>query len=165
MPIKWKLFGIVNYLLILFYTVVFVFAMKAFLNPQSGMRHLQGARLITLCILVIVLNAGFNIYIFHRHLPAKPPDRVSNRIYRISTLLYTLSFAILSYYFVPNTIKSLALPLRDPDFHFMLLVALMFLLTLFVLIIQYSVLKFIDKKYNAQIANQISDLGNENKVD
>lgn len=156
MSTKWKLFGIVSYLVALFFLVIIVFAIKAFLNPASGMRHLEGAKLITLSIFVIFLNAVFNIYIFHRHLPSNPPGKQLKKFYIFSLLLCTVAFGCISFFVVPDVIDEIG-----SGGFYLWPITLALLFTLFILIAQYSVLKHIDKKFALRVNNQIEELGND----
>jgi hypothetical protein len=165
MPVRWKLFAIVNYILLLFHATVFVLALKAFFNPFSGMRHLEGAKLITLGIFIVAFNAAFNILIFHRHLPAATPAQITRLFYKISTLCYTAASVYLSYQFVPDIIEWAGSREKGPDFLFMITIAIIAPLLFFILVLQYSLLINFNRKEKFQINDQIEQIGKDKNED
>lgn len=161
MPLKWKFFGIANYLLALFFLLVIVFAIKAFFNPHSGMKHLDGARLITFSIFVIFLNSCFNIYFFHRHLPHRLPGKNLRIFYRVSTLLGTIAFIIVFWQFITD-VYSIFTSEEDPSFiYFMIVVYASVLTCLLILLMQYSLPKYLEKRSKEEINKQLTAIGKE----
>lgn len=159
MSAKWRFFVIVNYLMTVFYLIILVFAIKAFFNPESGMRTLEGARLITFCLFVVFSNTCFNIYIFHKNMPDKLLSKKLKLIYRVMTGLCTMAFAILLLLFIPD-FYSIYTSEEDPSFiYFISLISAVIITNLLTLLMQYYLPGSVEKKNKERISKEIDTIG------
>lgn len=158
MPVKWKLFGIGSYIMLLFYLVILVVAIRGL--PRSG--SVENVVPITISIFFIVLNSGFNIYLFHKHFPDKPMSTPGYRYYKISTIVYTVSLAIILLDSIPYSTEAFKSGIYDSFFYFILLHSVIDLIALYILFLQYFVRKTIEMNFRNKTENQLMNLGKEN---
>ena len=158
---KWRFFGIANYILSVFYFVVFAFAMKAFFNPENDLRNLQGAKLLTACIGVIFLNSCLNIYIFHRHLPERLINKWLHIFYRLITIVFTAALLILLKEFIPHIPHLLSTEENTGFRIFLIWLLITLILAILVLVLQIKLPASVTANHNEEIRQEIENIGED----
>ncbi len=161
MPAKWRFFIIANYVIAVFYLAVISFAIKAFFNPASGMRTLAGARFITFCFFVVLINSCFNIYIFHRHYPDRLLSKKRRLIHRFMTGLSIMAFAGMLWQFVPDFYAIYHSDEAPSFIYFISFIAAIMIINLVILSFQYSLPGSVEKKNKERVSQEINSIGNE----
>lgn len=152
MPIKWKLFGIANYIILLIHAFLLLGAMRFTTEVAAESQDMAGFMPFMVSLFIVILNAVFNLYIFHKHLPDNPVSRRVKTPYLISAILFAIALMIISIPLIRDSFDELSFS-SDKSFGFFLLTifCLVLLIGLFVLINQFVVLKFIEKNATEDI--------------
>ncbi|HMU45781.1 MAG TPA: hypothetical protein PKC72_05385 [Chitinophagaceae bacterium] len=139
---RWYLIAIANYIFILGHAffLIAAFVFSAGISPPGGFL------LFMLCLAIIIFNSAFNLYIFHGYMPGKKIKEGMKRKYIISTTLFIAAFIGLIYTLV-TVISDEDIGDSDNGFASFLkwTLILNFIIGLFILINQFSVIKFIEK--------------------
>ena len=160
MPIKWKLFGMVNILFLCAYILLFVLAIGFVVNQLEEKKELIAFIPFMTSLLITIFNSAFNIYVTHKHLPDKPLGRSGKAAYFISASLFAISFIIISVSLIRDINNNLTHRPSDNFFYVMLSILILNSLTgLFILFNQFTIAKYIDKNYKISFDKQIEDIG------
>jgi hypothetical protein len=96
---------------------------------------------------VIIINSVFNIFIFHIHLPNKPLTRRKSILYKISSILYAITFSVISiYYFITLYDALSSHPFDKPANLALAMFFAHLLIGIFILVCQFNVRKFLEKQ-------------------
>lgn len=164
MPARWKFFIIANYLNAVVFLLIFLFALRAYYNPYSGMRNLDGGRLLTLCVAVILLNSLGNILLFHRHIRGKALSKETRMFCRVSNLFSAIAVLILLLNVIPELQLALNSAAEPSYIYFIVIVTVCLLILLFILFLQYKLPGAVEKLEQDRISQQITDIGNDEQT-
>jgi small-conductance mechanosensitive channel len=146
MPLKWKLFGLANYFILLVYIFLLLGAMRFTIEVDTEGQGMLGFMFFMISLFIVVLNAVFNLYIFHKHLPDNKISKRGKIAYKISATLYAVSLLTISITLIRDTIHELKIDADSGAGYFMLIFfCVNSLIGLFVLINQFRIIKFIEK--------------------
>ena len=160
MSIRWKLFALANYVLLLSYLFFFVMAIRFLTKVEQDGKGLAAFILVIASVLITILNSIFNLYVFHKHLPKKIFSRSMGIFYSISTILFTISWTIILVSYIKLIDDAISSSSANNSLYFPVSV---FLLSLFCGLIilgnQVFVRDFITKNYKADTNEMIENIG------
>ena len=94
MPIKWKLFGLANYIMLAAYVFLLVNALRFTIEFLPAEVSLSSFTPFMLSLFVVVFNSVLNLYVFHTYLPSNPFSKKLRITYLISTILSVIAYPI-----------------------------------------------------------------------
>jgi len=97
MPLKWTIFGIANYALLLLYAFILHLSFKVIIEKIPAETDLTPLLPILISNVIIVLNSLFNIIVFHRHLPGNPFSHSKGILNLAAAILYFIALIIMIY--------------------------------------------------------------------
>ena len=160
MSLRWKIFAIANYILLFIFLFLFIMAIRYNVKESSKVEDDTAFMIFTLSLFIIILNSAANIYIVHRHFPAKPFSHFFARLYLFLTILFLLALIVVS--------AALIIPLREEllahsfDSYVYFMAILLFILItcgLFIFINQCMVNRHILRNSKSLLQQQIDDIG------
>lgn len=109
MSLRWKIFGIANYAMFIFYVFLFIGAQRFTIEKVSPEESLAPFMPFMICLLIVVFNSAFNIYVFHKYLPNRSFSKRVNTTCLVSVILFSTGLVIILF----NTIKMVAEDLKS----------------------------------------------------
>src|SRR5690348_11691136 len=96
--VRWRIFAVANYLFLLFYGfLLYKIFELAIQDPPEDDGTMLEVYLVIASLVMIVLNAAFNILVFHLHFPRKPLGRLRHVTYTIAAILNIISLCYILY--------------------------------------------------------------------
>lgn len=147
MSLRWKLFGIANYAMFIFYVFLFIGAQRFTIEKVPAGENLAPFMPFMISLLIVVLNSAFNIYIFHKYLPNRSFPKRVKRACLVSVILFSTGLVIILF----NTIKMVAEDLKsniaDNLTNFLIIFSLMSLAWgIFIIVSQLKMRKYFSKE-------------------
>jgi hypothetical protein len=162
LPIKWRFFQVANYFLLIPFLGLLSIIIYGFINGNFKSNGIIFSILIILVPLLFILNSIFNLFLIHKYFPKKPLIGKMRVLYIFSTILFSLSILAILLVSVSSFNEELK-ESRDNNTGFVMAIILMFLslISCFVLVMQLSVKKNLDKNQKDSIITLIEDIGND----
>ena len=160
MSLRWILFAIANYILLVVYSILFVYSLRFSIESALSNKDLGYFMLFSSCLLIIVINSILNLVVFHKFLPARYFSRKFKIVYWLSALLYTAGLINLMVELIQTISEESK---QDPGNTFVNFLIIILILTssfaLYILINQLMVPQFIKKNHEKIMKDQIDELG------
>ena len=161
MTIKWKIFGIANYIMLLVFVFLLLGMFKFSAEEVSGRESQNPLLLLMFCFFTIILNSILSLYVFHFHLPAKPIIKIK-RLYRVSTILYILCLVTIFISIVKDMKYEIGeYGMDDTAYIIVGFISLILLIGIFIAYNQFLIGKYLDNNYKFSIDKKIDE--EENK--
>lgn len=162
MPVKWKIFSILNIVLFMLNAFIYVVACILFFSNEISKLTFEnwlGFLILSLFFLILIGNNLANQYILKKFFPDGEITRNTRRIHNITGFFYSLFVILLLLLFINVTTDNITETFGDPTratdwflgFHLFGGMAL--------LIMQYGLKSSIDKLYYRKIAESIKKIG------
>ncbi len=142
MPVKWKLFCLANYIMLLVYSFLLLGAFRFTAEYNADSRSFV---LFMVCLFVVILNAVFNLYLFHRHLPSRRYANRTHSIHQIISILFTFSLIIILSNFIQELPAIISAENAGAGIFFITVGLVSFVLGSFILVNQYKIRKYIEE--------------------
>lgn len=158
---KWKIFAVSNYILLLLYGFLFYMAVEFSISSGNFTNaEIHEGFLLMSVLLIVFLNSLFNIYIFHKHLPNKPLRRLQTIFLFFFNTLYGISLIIILLASITELRSSWT---SNDDIAFIYFLSAIVLLTLilgtYIFIMQFFVTRAINQKVKTLQEKIINDIG------
>jgi hypothetical protein len=161
MGIKWKLFAVANYILLLAYGyllyLVFEFVTKILTYQRELIQFLP----VWSAIFVVFLNSALNIYIFHKHLPGKLLSGGLRIFFQVLTILNIIAVVTLLIMIFPEITIEYPYGAERYDTFALIFFIGTIILGGYIIFCQVGLQKYIRANDKHSIEQLISDLGTE----
>jgi hypothetical protein len=159
---KWKLFLIANYFLLILNGILILTFFIRLLFPNNTSFEMSGeAFLFILFVLIICLIYFLNIFIVHRYFPDTPLGIKHKKLFIASRGIFLL-LVVLLLFFAYGVILAISDEDRKAsmiDYYTTGYVILLFALSLFILILQFQIPNYLNKKNSGKINTLIESIG------
>lgn len=150
MRTKWKLFALANYIILVVYIFLLIYAIRFTAEVVPSNESIDSFMPFTLSLFVIIINSVINLRILHKYLAGKLFTKRLSIVYLASTILSAIAFAITigsNFIFIYETLNSQSID----NFAFIALaiLLLLFVAAVFIIITQVSLLRSHKKNKSA----------------
>jgi amino acid transporter len=161
MGIKWKIFLVINIILLALSSITYIALCIGFFSEgkRSGMDWLIFS-LVSICSLIAVANNLLNHYILRKHFPDKELPRPLRIVHTIFGFLYVIYLILLLLLIISLTNDVKDISAQTTAFIVFFYCLIMFLLLGIILfIIQIGLKRVIGRSYRDKIADMINHIG------
>lgn len=162
MESKWKVYRISNYLLLCCSIIIFVFSIRFIINAPNDELQLYSL-LFSLLFFFMCIHSLVNITIMAKTFPDKMIAGTNNRWHIFSIVLSLLSTVGLIIMFI-----SLVVEISENYFNGLLIMisilTILLLTSLFVLVCQFSIKKYLNTKSMSLMNSWIDSIGNSSEA-
>jgi hypothetical protein len=160
LPLKWKLFRFVNYLLLVAFLFLLILVMNAAVKGALVQSLIIISVLISIESLLIILISLLNLYITYKFFPHKMLYGRIKKLYTVSAFVYALTLSGLIYFLITAISEELNSRQDDNTGTILIIIfACMLAMGIFSVIMQFSVNKFLAANYKKNMLVIINEIG------
>jgi hypothetical protein len=162
LPLKWKIFRILNYIQLIFSIGVIGLTVNSSTKGRSDPDDSIYTYIFLGSFGVIAASSILNIYITGRNFPDKPLSGFSNSFHYVFLVLGLIQNLALLFLLIAGTVDLYNSNDMPPSMVIMLLIFyLIWLINLLVIIYQFQIKPYIRKNYQSSFSNLIDSIGKE----